>query len=73
MGLLSALGGPLDRVEAEVLYLEGSLTRFFLERDLIADDLTFGPGGRAPALAGPGLGVRVKPEVLAGSECFTLS
>jgi muconate cycloisomerase len=73
LGLLSALGRHFASVHPELLYLEGSLTRFFLERDLIADDLTFGPGGRAPALAGPGLGVRVKPEVLAGSECFTLS
>ena len=73
LGLLSALGRHFASVHPELIYLEGSLTGFFLERDLITSDLTFGPGGRAPALDGPGLGVRVEPGALAGNQCFSLS
>ena len=72
LGLLSALGRHFASVHPELVYLEGSLTRFFLESDLIAQDLTFGPGGTGPVLGGPGLGVTVEPETLANSQCFSL-
>lgn len=73
LGILSALGRQFASIHPELLYLEGSLTRFFVERDLIAQDLTFGPGGVAPPLDGPGLGIEVLPQALEGSEQFTIS
>ena len=49
----------------DIRYLEGSYDRHVLRKLLTNEDLTFGYGGRAPALAGPGLGVTIKPAVLA--------
>ena len=37
---------------------------FLLERDVAIEDLTFGPGGAAPALEGAGLGITVDPELV---------
>ena len=57
LGMLSALGRHFASVHPELVYLEGSLTRFFLDRDLIAQDLTFGPRrGHGPVLDRPGPG-----------------
>jgi hypothetical protein len=42
-----------------VLHLEGSYDRFLMTETLVRGDLTFGRGGYAPALAGPGLGAEV--------------
>lgn len=72
LGILSALGRHFASVHPNLAYLEGSLTRFFLDRDLIAQDLTFGPQGHGPVLTGPGLGVTVLPEALEPGLQFTL-
>lgn len=73
LGLLSALGRHFASVHPGLIYLEGSFTRFFMDRDLIRQDLTFGPGGQAPLLSGPGLGVEVDTTALNGSQAFSLS
>jgi muconate cycloisomerase len=73
LGVLSAAGRHFASIHPELLYLEGSLTRFFLPQDVIAQDLTFGPGGQAPPLSGPGLGVRVQEESLRATQIFSLS
>lgn len=73
LGLLSALGRHFASVHQGLIYLEGSLTRFFMDQDLIRQDLTFGPGGQAPILPGPGLGVEVDASALNGSQAFSLS
>ncbi|MFH2127878.1 MAG: enolase C-terminal domain-like protein [Pseudomonadota bacterium] len=73
LGLLSALGRHFASVHAGLIYLEGCLTRFFMDRDLIREDLTFGPGGQAAILPGPGLGVEVDAAALNGSRAFSLS
>jgi muconate cycloisomerase len=43
---------------------EGADNLFLLRRDLTVENLTVRPGGRGDALRGPGLGVRVRPDVL---------
>lgn len=73
LGLLSALGRHFAAVHPELVYLEGCLTRFFMEKDLTKQDLTFGPGGQAPPLPLPGLGIKVDPEALKGSQAFALA
>ena len=54
--------GP--RRVAGIRYLEGSYDRHLFSRLLTNEDITFGYGGRAPALTGPGLGVTINPAVL---------
>jgi muconate cycloisomerase len=44
----------------DLLYLEGSYDRHLLRRRLTEEDITFGRGGRARRLRGPGLGVTVR-------------
>ncbi len=63
-GILSAAGRHWAASVANIRYLEGSYERHLLRELLTNEDITFGYGGRAPALAGPGLGVTVKEPVL---------
>jgi muconate cycloisomerase len=63
-GILSAAGRHWATSVAEIRYLEGSYDRHLLKEQLTHEDITFGYGGRAPALAGPGLGVTINPHVL---------
>ena len=63
-GLLSAAGRHLASNVRGLRFVEGSYDGHILERNLTDDDLTFGYGGWAPPLTGPGLGVRVDPEAL---------
>lgn len=55
--LLSAAGRHFAASVADLRYLEGSYDRHLVRTPLGQHDLTFGWGGWAPALAGPGLGV----------------
>jgi muconate cycloisomerase len=52
LGVLSAAGRHFAAACPDLLHLEGSLTSFYLERDVISSDITFGRGGLAPALPG---------------------
>jgi muconate cycloisomerase len=63
-GLLSAAGRHWATSVANVRYLEGSYDRHVLKELLTNEDITFHYGGRAPVLAGPGLGVTVNRAVL---------
>ncbi len=72
LGLLSAAGRHFASACPDLLHLEGSLAGFYLERDLVERDLTFGPGGLAPALSGAGLGVEVDESRLHGCQVFSL-
>lgn len=58
-GILSAAGRHLACHIPDIRYLEGSFDRFLVRDPLTEQDLTFGYGGRAGRLAGPGLGVDV--------------
>ena len=64
-GILSAAGRHFATSVADIRYLEGSFDRFLVRERLTVDDITFGFGGLAPALSGPGLGVTVDDEALA--------
>lgn len=63
-GLLSAAGRHLAGNVRGLRYVEGSYDRHILTHNLTVEDLTFGYGGLAPPLTGPGLGVRVEPSRL---------
>ena len=63
-GILSAAGRHFASSVARIKYLEGSYDRFLVKERLTTQDITFGRGGLAPALAGPGLGVDVDEERL---------
>ena len=58
-GILSAAGRHWACAVAGIAYLEGSYDRHLLKERLTREDITFGYGGWAPALAAPGLGVTV--------------
>jgi muconate cycloisomerase len=58
-GILSAAGRHWATSVKNIRYVEGSYDRHLNAVSLIREDLTFGYGGRAPALPGPGLGVTV--------------
>ncbi len=62
--LLSAAGRHFACSVAGLRYLEGSYDRHLVRESLGTNDITFGWGGRAPALPGPGLGVDLDPAAL---------
>ncbi len=68
-GLLSAAGRHLACALGRLEHVEGSYDRFLLSVQLTEPDITFGSGGWARLLPGPGLGVVVRPRVL---ERFTV-
>ncbi len=63
-GLLSAAGRQVASLVDGFRYVEGSYDRHVLAENLTTPDITFGYGGKAPALKGQGLGVEVDPEAL---------
>jgi muconate cycloisomerase len=65
-GILTAAGRLVATVAdaPPFRYLEGSDNSFLLRHDLTYENLTVRPGGRAPALSAPGIGVRVNPARL---------
>lgn len=63
-GILSAAGRHFASSVAGIRYREGSYDRFLLKDNLTNEDITFGYGGRAPVLRGPGSGVTVDPRAL---------
>jgi muconate cycloisomerase len=62
--LLSAAGRHVASRVAGLRYVEGSYDRHILARNVTRQDLTFGYGGWARPLSGPGLGVDVDPAAL---------
>jgi muconate cycloisomerase len=62
--LLSAAGRHFACSVAKIRYLEGSYDRRLVRESLGTKDLTFGYGGWAPALTGPGLGVEIDEAAL---------
>ena len=59
--ILSAAGRHFATSVKDIRYTEGSYDRHLVWECLSAEDLTFGRGGRAPVLIGPGLGVGIDP------------
>jgi muconate cycloisomerase len=62
--VLSAAGRHWAVSVRDVKYLEGSYDRFLLNESFSEEDISFGYGGRAAALPGPGLGITVKRRAL---------
>jgi L-alanine-DL-glutamate epimerase-like enolase superfamily enzyme len=63
-GLLSAAGRHLAAAIGSPRYVEGSGGSLLLKEDLTAERVLPGYGGWARTPDGPGLGVRVRPDVL---------
>lgn len=63
-GILSAAGRHFATTVKNIRYVEGSYDRFLVAERLTKEDLTFGWGGYAPALTGPGLGISIDPAAL---------
>ena len=63
-GILSAAGRHFAASVGGIAYHEGSYDRHLVRDSLLEKDITFGFGGWAPALDGPGLGVTVSPSRL---------
>ncbi len=63
-GILSAAGRHFAASVDQIRYLEGSYDHFLVKERLTKEDLTFGYGGFAPALTGPGLGIHIDENQL---------
>ncbi len=62
--ILSAAGRHFASSASGLRYVEGSYDRHLVREALATNDITFGWGGKAPALAGPGLGVTLDEAAL---------
>jgi L-alanine-DL-glutamate epimerase-like enolase superfamily enzyme len=76
-GILSAAGRALCLLCKDAMYYDGSYDRFMLKENITTEHVSFGPGGKAGPLDGPGLGVIVDKESLLrlsnGSPSLTIS
>lgn len=63
-GVLSAAGRVLCLLCGDAVYFDGSYDSFLLAENTVLEDVTFGVGGQAGPLKGPGLGIRVSAERL---------
>lgn len=70
-GILSAAGRQFA-TRCEPLWCEGSYGALLLEEDITDPDITLGPGGFAPALVEPGLGVAVDEQRVSKRTVQTL-
>jgi L-alanine-DL-glutamate epimerase-like enolase superfamily enzyme len=62
--ILSAAGRLFASRSPDLRFCEGSFGSYLLEHDIRVQDLTFGPGGKAAAISGNGLGVEVDEKRL---------
>jgi L-alanine-DL-glutamate epimerase-like enolase superfamily enzyme len=76
-GILSAAGRALCLLCKDAIYYDGSYDRFMLKENITTEHVSFGPGGKAGPLDGPGLGVIINKESLMrlsnGSPSATIS
>ena len=63
-GILSAAGRALSLLCRDAVYYDGSYDRFMLKENVTTQDVSFGQGGKAGPLDGPGLGVKINRESL---------
>jgi len=63
-GILSAAGRILCLLNHDSQYYDGSYDKFLLQKNLTEENVTFGPGGMAGPLKGPGLGIQVNRQYL---------
>jgi muconate cycloisomerase len=62
--VLSAAGRHFASSVGNIRYLEGSYDRHLVRESLGSKDFTFGWGGWAPALVGPGLGIHLDAQAI---------
>ena len=62
--ILSAAGRHFAASVKDIRYLEGSYDSHLVREALSTENITFGWGGWAPALTGPGLGIMIDPAAL---------
>ena len=76
-GILSAAGRALSLLCKDAVYYDGSYDAFLLKENTTEKDVSFGPGGKAGPLKGPGLGTRGSRKKIkrlsAGTEMRTLT
>lgn len=72
-GILSALGRAAACLLPRPLYLEGSYDEILLTGNVTTRNIGFGPGGRAPALRGKGIGYEVDEARLAALTAWSAS
>ncbi|MFC1531859.1 mandelate racemase/muconate lactonizing enzyme family protein [Thermodesulfobacteriota bacterium] len=58
-GLLSAAGRALSLLCGDAIYHDGSYDEYLLKENITSENVSFGSGGKAGPLDGPGLGVKV--------------
>ena len=63
-GVLSAGGRALGLLCGDALYYDGSYDKFLLKENITKENVSFGAGGEAGPLDGPGLGVEIDKECL---------
>jgi L-alanine-DL-glutamate epimerase-like enolase superfamily enzyme len=63
-GILSAAGRALCLLCRDAAYYDGSYDAFLLKENITTKDVSFGVGGKAGPLEGPGLGVEVNRKAL---------
>lgn len=73
-GILSAAGRALSLLCGDAHYYDGSYDAFLLKENITVDHVSFGPGGEAGPLEGPGLGVEVSPQSLErlSTDCLSI-
>ncbi|HZZ82848.1 MAG TPA: dipeptide epimerase [Gemmataceae bacterium] len=62
--ILSAAGRHFASSVRDIRYCEGSYDSHLVREALATTNITFGWGGKAPALEGPGLGIEIDPQAL---------
>ncbi|RZB30581.1 MAG: hypothetical protein SRB1_02861 [Desulfobacteraceae bacterium Eth-SRB1] len=63
-GILSAAGRILCLLCGDAVYYDGSYDKYLLKKNITDNDVSFGPGGEAGPLDGPGLGVKINRQNL---------
>lgn len=64
-GILSAAGRVLCLLCSDALHYDGSYDEFLLQKNITANDISFGSGGQAGPLKGAGLGIEINHQNLA--------
>jgi L-Ala-D/L-Glu epimerase len=62
--ILSAAGRHVAAHLSDAKFVEGSYGALLLEEDIADESVQFGYAGKAPLLKGPGLGIRVREDLL---------
>ena len=63
-GILSAAGRALSLLCGDAMYYDGSYDKLLLKENITRENVSFGYGGKAGPLDGPGLGIEINHESL---------